>query len=156
MRSTITRECMRLHNIGVFDRLPDMNIVPQIETVAEAGARKIQVWMHQVKEALPAVVRSGFKKLARVGNVKIVHNSFAEIETADFETSSLNFRAAMTTHNGFEWEEPMSYSTTMMLATSDLKKPLHASFSSIAESTVWTFHHEAAPSLPRLGTVFCA
>ena len=57
-RNTIRRECALLYEMGVFDSMPDMRIVPQVDTVMEVGARKFLAWTEKVVEAIPHVVRS--------------------------------------------------------------------------------------------------
>lgn len=143
LRDTIGRECVRLHDVGVFDTLPNMKIIPHIETIAEAGARKFQVWIHDFRDALPDVVRSGFKSLEKLVSSKKEREPFEEIENSEF-SSGFNCQTGIRTRDGLQWVEPLFYSATLTLGTPDLKHPFFATFPSMEEAAMWTFHHEAA------------
>lgn len=143
LRDTIGRECMRLHEVGVFDTLPNMKIIPQIETIAEAGARKFQVWVRDFRDCLPDVVRSGFKSLAHLVSSKVERNAFEDIEQPEL-SFGFNCQTGIRTRDGLQWVEPLFYSATLTLGTPDLKHPLFAAFPSMQEAAMWAFHHEAA------------
>lgn len=143
LRNTIGRECTLLHDIGVFDTLPDMTIIPHIETIAEVGARKFQVWVRDVRDALPDVVRSGFKTLAGLIRTKREIDPFEEVENPNF-SSGFNCQSGIRTRDGLQWVEPLFYSATLTLGTPDLKHPFYSTFPSMEEAVMWTFHHEAA------------
>ena len=153
LRNTIGRECMRLYEIGVFDEMPNMRIIPQIETVAEAGARKFLAWSEKLVDAIPEVVRSGFRNLytADIGGVslkKVVHavDPFADViavEKPDY-SSSFHYSADYTNKDGFNWTRAVVQSATIVLGTPDLKTPFFSSFPSLEEATMFAFHHEMA------------
>lgn len=150
LRNTIGRECARLYEMGVFDSMPDMRIVPQVDTVMEVGARKFLAWTEKVVEAIPDVVRSGFSKpfgAAKKVVSQLVQDPFADVEQesrkADY-SPRIVYRVDTQERDGLQWEHAMVHSATIVLNTPDLKEPFFSSFPSLEEATVFTFHHEAA------------
>ena len=150
LRNTIGRECALLYEMGVFDSMPDMRIVPQVDTVMEVGARKFLAWTEKVVEAIPHVVRSGFAKpfdVAKKVVAQLAQDPFADVEQ---ETPKVDYsprivyRVQTQVRDGMEWEHAMVRSATIVLNTPDLKEPFFSAFPSLEEATVFTFHHEAA------------
>jgi hypothetical protein len=151
LRDTIARECIRLYDIGVFDDMPNMRIIPQIETIAEASARKFLAWTEKVRDAIPLVVRSGFRSLRDL--TKTEHNNakdidpFAEVVAAEEKpdySPSFYCNSESTIKEGFIWKRAMVNAATIVLGTPDLKHPFFSAFPSLEEATIFTFHHEAA------------
>ena len=150
LRNTIGRECARLYEIGVFDSMPDMRIVPQVDTVMEVGARKFLAWTEKVAQAIPEVVRSGFSKpfgAAKKAVTQLVQDPFADVQEEKPKANyspRIVYRVDTQERDGLHWEHAMVRSATIVLNTPDLKEPLFSAFPSLEEATVFTFHHEAA------------
>lgn len=154
MRDTILKECKTLHDIGILEQLPNMRIIPQIETVAQAGSRKFLQWAHQVEKAIPEFVRSGFKNvmsglpanpsLGQALQEKVSEpDPFEEIESRN-DSSFMMSREQIVQKDGYNWGEPILSASYVVLGTKDLKSPLVSNFPSLDEATMFVFHHELA------------
>lgn len=150
LRNIISRECIRLYEIGVFDEMPEMRIIPKIETIAEAGARRFLVWTDKVMDAIPEVVRTGFRTLRdalKTENVIAEADPFADVvaaEEADDYSSRFEYHRDWLLQKDLLFKRAMKHSARLIMETPDLKNPVSASFPSLEEATVFTFHHEAA------------
>lgn len=147
LRDTIARECIRLYEMGVFDDMPDMRIVPQIETIAQAGSRKFLVWAEKFSDSLPAVVRSGFRTLkdSVTALAAGANDPFADVvdaEEAPDYSPRFRYFTERRAKDGLEWKHAIVYAATVVMATADLKDPFDASFPSLEEATIFTFNHE--------------
>lgn len=150
LRDTIGRECILLYEIGVFDEMPEMRIIPKIETIAEAGARKFLAWTDKAMDAIPEVVRTGFRALRDASKTeKIVAEAdpFADVVAAEEDddySSGFKYDRDWLLQKDLMFKRAMKHSARLVMDTPDLKHPFFASFPSLEEATVFTFHHEAA------------
>ena len=60
---TIEAEGIRLKEMGIFDAIPNIRIIPLLETIPQKGIQKFMSWTEKVADALPQYVKTGFKAL---------------------------------------------------------------------------------------------
>lgn len=147
LRDTIVRECIRMEEIGVFKDMPDLRIIPQIETIVEAGHRKFLVWTEKLTKAIPDVVRSGFLSLSGLSPlIKSEEDSFADVvqdRKKDFY-SSFRFCQETVGKNELNWKKPELQAAIILLATPDSKDSFDSFFPGLEEAVLFTLHHEIA------------
>lgn len=147
LRDTIVRECIRMEEIGVFKDMPDICIIPKIETIAEVGHRKFLVWTEKLTKAIPDVVRSGFRSLSGLSpSAKSEEDPFADVtqdRKKDFY-SSFQFYQGTVEKNGLNWKQPELQAAIILLDTPDSKDSFDSSFPGLEEAVLFTLHHEIA------------
>lgn len=162
LRDTILKECQTLHDIGILEQMPNMRIIPQIETVPQAGARKFLEWAHEVEKAIPQFVRSGFKQFIDLPNAIVGQifqrktpetNPFEELES-QHDAAFMGSMANIQKKDGYNWSEPIVSSSYVVLGTQGLKDSIGSNFPSLDEATMFVFHHELAHAalFMRMGT----
>lgn len=149
LRDTIVRECIRMEEIGVFKDMPDLRIIPQIETITEVGHRKFLVWTEKLTKAIPDFVRSGFRSLSGINFfAKSVEDPFADVtqerKKHTFESSSFQFYQTTVEENGLNWKQPEMQVAIILLHTSNSKDSFDSSFPGLEEAVMFRLHHEIA------------
>lgn len=149
VRNLIARECIRLEEMGVFKDVPDLRIIPQIETIAEVGHRKFLVWTEKLTKAIPDFVRSGFHSLAGVSPpAKVEEDPFADVtqesKYSDFESSFFEYGLKTVEKNGLDWKQPSLQAAIILLRTPNFKKSFDSSFPGWEEAVMFILHHEIA------------
>lgn len=139
----IEAEGIRLKEMGIFDAIPNIRIIPLLETIPQKGIQKFMSWTEKVADALPQYVKTGFKALRDQLDIPSF-SSASETNLSSAFTCIEQDSNEIAPEGNLSWRRFCLRAARIQIEAPNFETRLDRSFPSFQEAVVFALHHEAS------------
>lgn len=143
IRNTIHKEGVRLKEMGILEAIPNLKIIPELETIAERGTRKFIGWVTSAIDSIPKYIKSGIAPLWH-------HAQWSEFDDVEENPFYSNFSywsvEGRPSVHPTPWRE-VCLDQAIIRVAAPSNNAMDNSFSSLESAITFTLFHEASHAM---------